>query len=203
MIGAKVTHNAPETGLLKYWLSRLLMTLMGWKVTGEFPVDRKFVLIGAPHTSNWDFVLGLSLTFIFRVKPQWLGKDALFNGVLGVLMRALGGIAIDRSNANGVVGQMVEQLKQADQLVIMLAPSGTRKKMQHWKSGFYHIAHQANVPIVCGYLDFKTKEANIGLAFVPTGNVEQDMNRIREYYKNVSAKYPEQTTPVKLAEEIV
>ena len=128
MIGAKLTHNASVSGLIKYWLARIFMTLSGWKVTGELPADKKFVLIGGPHTSNWDFVFGLSTTFIFRLKPRWLGKDVLFNGPAGILMRALGGIAIDRSNAHGVVGQMVTQLKQADQLVIMLAPSGTRKK---------------------------------------------------------------------------
>lgn len=177
------------------------MTLSGWKVTGTLPADKKFVLIGAPHTSNWDFPFGLCTTFIFRLKVRWLGKDALFRWPMGIVMRALGGIAVDRSNPNGVVGQLAQELKQADKLIIMIAPSGTRKKMPHWKSGFYHIAQQANVPIVCGYLDFQKKEANLGFSFLPGGNIKQDMDRIRAYYEKVQAKYPETSTPVKLAEE--
>ena len=201
MLGANVTHNAPRSGLFKYWLGHLVMALTGWQVSGEFPAHKKFVLIGAPHTSNWDFFLGLATIFIFRVKARWLGKDAMFVGPLGFLLRTFGGVAVDRSHPQGVVGQMANELKQADQLVIMLAPSGTRKKMPHWKSGFYHIAHQANVPIVCGSLDFKNKKTHIGLSFTPTGDIKKDMDRIRDYYKDSSAKKPELSTPVRLAEE--
>ena len=201
MIGSRVTHNAPVSGLIKYWLARFFMTLIGWQVTGRLPVDKKFVLIGAPHTSNWDFVLGLSTMFIFRVKPRWLGKEALFRWPLGIFLRALGGVAIDRQHPHGVVGQMANALKEADQLVIMLAPSGTRKKMPNWKSGFYHIAHQANVPIVCGSLDFKNKQARLGLSLLPTGDIKKDMDKIRKYYEDSKAKYPEMTAPVRLAEE--
>lgn len=201
MISAKVTHNAPSSGLIRYWFARAFMGLTGWDVTGKFPDDRKFVLIGAPHTSNWDFFLGLATIFIFRVKAQWLAKDAIFIWPVGILLRSLDGIPIDRKNAHGVVGQMVDTLTHSDQQVILLAPSGTRKKMPNWRSGFYHIAHQANVPIVCGSLDFKTKQAHIGLSLLPTGDVKKDMDQIRQYYKNVHAKYPEMETPARLAEE--
>lgn len=202
MIGTKLTHNAPPSGLVKYWLARAFMAIFGWTVTGELPQDKKFILIGAPHTTNWDLPIGLALTYIFRLKVRWMGKHTLFQGITGIFMRALGGIAVDRTQPHGVVEQMVDAFKQADQLVIMIAPSGTRKKMPHWKSGFYRIAHQANIPVVCGYLDFQKKEAHLGFSFVPTGNTKQDMDKVREYYKNVQAKYPEKTTPVKLAEEI-
>jgi 1-acyl-sn-glycerol-3-phosphate acyltransferase len=201
MIGTQLSHNGPSTGLIKYWLGRVFMTLSGWTVTGGLPPDKKFVLIGAPHTSNWDFPFGLIATYIFRLKVRWLGKDALFSGPMGAIMRALGGIAIDREHPHGIVGQMVNALEQADQLVIMIAPSGTRKKISHWRSGFYHIALQANVPIVCGSLNYKRKEANIGLFFVPTGNVRQDMDRIRDYYKDLHANKSETITPVYLADE--
>ncbi len=177
------------------------MAILGWKVTGQLPPDKKFVFIGAPHTSNWDFPIGLALTFIFRLKTRWMGKDTLFKGVKGIFMRSLGGIAVDRSNPHGVVGQMANELKQADRLAIMLAPSGTRKKMPNWRSGFYRIAQQANVPIVCGYLDFQRKEANVGLSFMPTGNIKQDMDKVREYYKDIHAKFPEKVTLVGLVEE--
>ena len=201
MIGTRITHNAPSSGLIKYWIGRAFMAITGWKLTGQLPPDKKFVFIGAPHTSNWDFPIGIALTFIFRLKTRWMGKDALFKGVRGMFMRSLGGIAVDRAHPHGVVGQMAGELKQAEQLVIMLAPSGTRKKMPRWKSGFYHIAQEANVPVVCGYLDFQRKEANIGLSFLPTGNIKKDMDKVREYYKDISAKYPEMTAPVRLAEE--
>ena len=95
MIGTKITHNAPASGLIKYWIARLFIAVTGWSVIGGFPTDKKFVLIGAPHTSNWDFFLGLSTIFIFRVKARWLAKDAIFLWPLSVLLRALGGIAIN------------------------------------------------------------------------------------------------------------
>lgn len=201
MIAAKVTHNAPSSGLIKYWIARLFMAILGWNVSGELPENKKFVLIGAPHTSNWDFFLGLATIFIFRVKARWLGKDAIFIWPVGILLRALGGIAINRQHPHGVVGQMVNTLTQSDQQVILLAPNGTRKKMPNWRSGFYQIAHQANVPIVCGCLDFNRKEAHLGLSLLPTGDVKKDMDRIRNFYKDVHAKYPEMETPVRLAEE--
>ena len=203
MIGTKINHNAPASGLIKYWIGRVFMALTGWNVSGELPTDKKFVLIGAPHTTNWDFFLGLATIFIFRLKARWLAKDTIFIWPLGVLLRALGGIAIDRQHPNGVVGQMVNALTESDQQVILLAPSGTRKKMPHWRSGFYHIALQANVPIVCGYVDFKDKEVHLGLSLLPTGDAKKDMDRIRDYYKGVHAKYPEMETPVRLAEERV
>jgi 1-acyl-sn-glycerol-3-phosphate acyltransferase len=201
MIGSRLTHNAPASGLIKYWIGRIFMTITGWNVTGELPPDKKFVLIGAHHTSNWDFFLGLATIFIFRLKARWLAKDVIFIWPVGILLRALGGIAIDRQHPHGVVGQMVNSLMQSERQVILLAPSGTRKKMPCWRSGFYHIAHQANVPIVCGYVDFKLKEVHLGLSLSPTGDVEKDMDRIREYYRDVHAKYPEMVTPVRLAEE--
>ena len=201
MIGTKITHNAPASGLIKYWIARLFIAVTGWSVIGGFPTDKKFVLIGAPHTSNWDFFLGLSTIFIFRVKARWLAKDAIFLWPLSVLLRALGGIAINRQHPHGVVGQMVNLLMHSDREVILLAPSGTRKKMPNWRSGFYHIALQANVPIVCGSVDFKQKQVHIGLSLLPTGDVKKDMDCIRNYYKDVHAKYPEMETPVRLAEE--
>ena len=201
MISKKLTHNAPSSGLIKYWIGRAFMAIFGWSVTGQLPPDKKFVLIGAPHTTNWDLPIGLALTYIFRLKVRWMGKHTLFRGVHGFFMRALGGVAVDRTQSHGVVEQMANAFKQADRLVVLIAPSGTRKKMPHWKSGFYHIAFQANVPIVCGYLDYQRKEANLGFSFVPTGNINLDMDRVREYYKNVHAKYPQNTTPVRLAEE--
>jgi len=201
MIGPGLTHNAPASGLIKYWLARCWFWLTGWEVIGEVPADKKFILLGAHHTSNWDFPFGLCAIFIFRLKASWMGKDTLFKWPLGFFMRSLGGIAIDRRSHHGVVEQTAEQFKNAEQLVIMLAADGTRKKMQCWKSGFYWIAHKAQVPVVCGYIDYANKRACIGLSFVPTGNVKQDMDRIREFFQNIEGRKPENQTPVRLSDE--
>ena len=201
MIDPDLNHKAPASGLIKYWLARCWYGVTGWSVVGELPPDKKFVLVGAHHTSNWDFPFGLGAMFIFRLKVSWMGKDALFKWPLGIIMRSLGGIAIDRSHHHGIVGQTAEQLKNAEQLVFLIAADGTRKKMEYWKSGFYWIAHKAQVPIVCGYLDYARKQACIGLSFMPTGNVKQDMDRIRDFYKNVKGRKPEKQTPVHLHDE--
>lgn len=201
MIDPGLNHKAPASGLIKYWLGRFWFAVTGWTAVGEFPPDKKFVLVGAHHTSNWDFLFGMGAIFIYRLKASWMGKDALFKWPLGFFMRLLGGMAIDRKSQHGVVEQIAEQLKKADHLVIMLAADGTRKKMEYWKSGFYWIAHKAQVPIVCGYLDYANKRACIGLSFVPTGNVKQDMDRIRDFYKDVKGRVREKQTPVRLSDE--
>lgn len=130
-----------------------------------------------------------------------MGKSSLFKWPLGILMRSLGGIAIDRSSHHGVVDQTAERLKNTEKLVILLAADGTRKKMDHWKSGFYWIAYKAQVPIVCGYLDYSSKQACIGLSLIPTGDVKRDMDKIRDFYKKIKGKKPEQQTPVYLNDE--
>lgn len=201
MIGSKLAHQAPASGLTKYWLGRCWYWLTGWDVIGEIPQEKKFVLIGAPHTSNWDFPYGIGATFIFRLKTSWMGKDALFRFPLGIIMRSLGGIAIDRSSHHGVVGQTAEWLRNAETLVVLIAADGTRKKTEHWRSGFYWIALEAQVPIVCAYLDYSRKRACIGLSFMPTGDAKKDMDRIRDFYKGVHGKKPEQETPAWLVDE--
>ena len=116
-------------------------------------------------------------------------------------MKCLGGIAIDRSSPQGVVEQIVQRFNESEKLVVLITPSATRKKKDHWKSGFYWIAHAAQVPILCGYPDFSRKEACIGLSFVPTGDIKNDMERIREFYEGRQGKYPELTTTIRLKEE--
>jgi len=175
--------------------------MTGWEITGAIPDYSKFVLVGAHHTSNWDFIYGLSAAFIFRLKISWMGKDSLFRPPLGFIMRALDGIAVDRSSHHDVVTQIAQQLKHADKLVVAIAPEGTRKKMNHWRSGFYWIAKQAQVPIVCAYLDYEKKQVCVGLSIVPGDDVKQDMDRIREFYKDVAAEIPGKVTPVRLRDE--
>ena len=177
------------------------MGVAGWDVVGQVPVGGKFVLVGAPHTSNWDFPFTLAAVFIFRLRISWLGKDTLFKKPFGGVMRWLGGIPVDRHSEHGVVYQIARKFREADRLVVAIGPSGTRKKKDHWKSGFYWIAHTAQVPIICGYLDYGRKEACLGLSFVPTGDIEKDMDRIREFYQGIQGKHPELTTRIRLVDE--
>ncbi len=201
MLNSKITHSGPVSGLFKYWIGRFCFWLFGWDVEGQVPKGEKFILIGAPHTSNWDFIFGLAALFIFRLKFSWLGKDTLFKHPLKWIMKSLGGIPVDRNNKHGVVKEIINQFKNSQKLVITIAPSGTRKKRDYWRSGFYWIANTAQVPIFCGYLDYRRKKACLGLSFMPTGDAKKDMDRIREFYKGVQGKSPELTTDIRLTHE--
>ena len=177
------------------------MALAGWKVIGEVPPGSKFVLVGAPHTSNWDFPFAIAAFFVYRIKIHWMGKDALFRWPYGWIFRLLGGIPIDRSSHQGVVSQIAQAFKERDELVVVIAAKGTRKKTEYWKSGFYWIAHTAQVPILCGYLDYKNKRACIGLSLMPSGDVTQDMDRIREYFGELHGRQPGLEDNIRLREE--
>jgi 1-acyl-sn-glycerol-3-phosphate acyltransferase len=201
MFSSKITHNGPTSGFIPYWIGRLWMWFFCWDVVGQVPVVEKFVLIAAPHTSNWDFFFGLFALYIYRLKVSWVGKDTLFQKPFGGVMRRLGGIAINRDCRHGVVDQIAKQLRESHKLAIAITPSGTRQRRNYWKSGFYWIAHKAQVPILCGYLDYNHRKACLGLCFVPTGNVKEDMDRIRDFYNGIQGKYPEITTRIKLRDE--
>ena len=197
----RVQHKAPSTGIVKYWLARTWLQLLGWNVTGELPPDKKFVLIGAPHTSNWDFVIAIPALYVLRIKAYWMGKHSLFRWPLGYFMRRLGGIPIDRRSAHGVVAQTVQQFQQNERLVILIPAKGTRGKTRYWKSGFYHIARLAGVSVVCGYLDFDSKTAHIGYSFRPSGNIREDMDRVREFFAPARGRHVELEDSIRLKEE--
>ena len=197
----KITHNGPISGFIPYCIGRLWMGIFGWDVIGQVPHGEQFVLVGAPHTSNWDFPFALATFYIFRLKISWMGKDTLFKKPFGKIMRWLGGMPIDRSGEHGVVDHIVKQFNESRKLVVAIAPSGTRKKREYWKSGFYWIAYTAKVPILCGYLDYSRKTACFGLSFLPTGDIRKDMDRIREFFKGIRGKKPELATQIRLLDE--
>jgi 1-acyl-sn-glycerol-3-phosphate acyltransferase len=180
-------------------LSILILKLAGWKVSGHVPDIPKFVMIAAPHTSNWDLPYTLFVAFTMKVKIYWMGKKELFRPPFGPLLRWLGGIPIDRSKSNGVVGQSIQQLQDAEKLVLTVPPTGTRRKVMHWKTGFYHIAHGAGVPIVLGFLDYGRKMGGVGPLFYPTGDINADMKEIQAFYKDIQGR--NQVQSVTLAEE--
>ncbi len=185
--------DTPILNVLLRRLALLLMWIFRWRMEGELPDTPKFVLIAAPHTSNWDLPVMLSLAFAFRTGMFWMGKDTLFRRPFGAVMRWLGGIPIDRSKSHDVVQQSAEHFRKADSLVMVVPPEGTRQKVRYWKTGFYRIAERANVPIALGFLDYRRKVGGIGPVVVPTGDIEADMETIRAFYANVTGKYSDQS----------
>ena len=161
---------------------------MGWDVTGEIPNIPKLVIIAAPHTSNWDFIVGVAAKLALRLDVMWLGKDTLFRGPLGALMRQLGGRPVDRSASNDVVKNVVQEFQRRDRLVLALAPEGTRKRVERWRTGFYHIAHAARVPIVPVALNFGEREIQIGAPFTTTGDVDADIRALQQRFAGVRGR---------------
>jgi 1-acyl-sn-glycerol-3-phosphate acyltransferase len=182
-------------------VGRLYLRAFGWRVAGALPAALRAVVVAAPHTSNWDLPFMLAVAYTLGAKPSWLGKRELFRWPLGWVLRRLGGIPVDRGAAQGMVGEAVARFKEVDELFLVIPPSGTRARAAHWKSGFYHVARGAGVPIVCAYLDYRERIGGIGLVLTPSGSVRADMDRIRAFYASKHGKYPTQTTPVRLREE--
>jgi 1-acyl-sn-glycerol-3-phosphate acyltransferase len=173
--------------------SRFFLKCIGWKIEGECPNIPKYVMIAAPHTSNWDFVIALAIIFVYRINIQIMMKDTWFFWPLGPIFRWLGVMPINRSNTINVVSQCIEDFRQNEEKRLMVPPSGTRKKVLYWKTGFYRIAHGAGVPIAMGFLDYRRKRGGIGPVFHPTGDIDRDMEIVRDFYLNISGKYPDQS----------
>ena len=168
----------------------------GWKAEGQRPAAERYVVIAAPHTSNWDFIFTLALAFIFRINPQIMMKDAWFRGPLGPLFRWLGALPIDRTRSRNVVAQCVAAFQTAERMVLVVPPAGTRRKVQYWKTGFYHIAYGAGVPIALGFLDYSRKVGGFGPLFHPSGDIARDMAAIQAFYRPISGRYPTQESHI-------
>ncbi len=177
-------------------LSSGILKILGWRREGRLPDFKKFILIGAPHTSNWDFPLVLAYAFSYRIKVFWLGKEALFrNRVLGRLFQWFGGIPVDRAKSQDAVSRTVEIFNAVEKLVLVISPEGTRKKVKKWRTGFYHIARGARIPVVLGFLDYRRKAGGLGPVLFPSGNFAADMETIRAFYATVTGKRPELASP--------
>ncbi|MBI3781798.1 MAG: lysophospholipid acyltransferase family protein [Deltaproteobacteria bacterium] len=168
----------------------MLFRLTGWKIEGSAPTPPRCVIIAAPHTSNWDAFVLVTAAYIFRVKLSWFVKDAAFVFPLGPIVRYFGGVPIDRSARRNMVQQAVDQFAARENFLLAVPPEGTRKHSTHWKTGFYHIARGAGVPIVLGYVDYKRKVAGLGPQFIPTGDIDADFKVFAEFYAHVTPKHP-------------
>jgi len=176
-------------------IAKLYFWLIGWKTAYGLPRDlKKYVMIAAPHTSNWDFPITMAALSLMRVQVNYLAKKELFKFPLGVIMRFFGGIPVDRSRNRGMVEAMIAEFREHDHLVLMIPPEGTRGYVKEWKTGFYRVAVGAGVPIVLGYLDYGRKEAGLGKAFYPSGDYEKDLPLIQAFYRTMQAKHPERSS---------
>jgi 1-acyl-sn-glycerol-3-phosphate acyltransferase len=181
-----------------YWLARLYLWLSGWSVEAEPPTCAKAVFIAAPHTSNWDMPHMLACAFAMRMRPSWAGKTALFRWPWGWAMRVLGGIAVDRRGKRDTVQQLADHFAARDGMYLAIAPEGTRGFTDHWKSGFYHVARAAGVPILCGYLDYSRKVGGIGPALEATDDVRELMDAVRSFYEPFVGRRPEGKGAIRL-----
>lgn len=165
-----------------------MLRVLDFRVEGDLPNLSKFVIIAAPHTSNWDFPVGMAAKLALGLGAVWIGKHTIFRGPFGTILRALGGIPVDRSASSDVVGQIVAEFARRAQMVFALAPEGTRKKVERWKTGFYRIARGANVPIVPVALDFGSRVVRIMPAFTTTGDADADIAELRRRFEGVRGK---------------
>ncbi len=185
--------------LVRRSLSRLLLGAVRWRAVGEVP--GRGVLVGAPHTSNWDWVLTLLLAWESKVVIRLLVKKEVFVGPLAWLLRATGAVPLDRKDPGGTIRRLVADARSDESFLLGLAAEGTRSKAEHWKSGFYRIAQQTGLPVTLAYIDRPTRRVGWGPTFELSGDVAADMDRVRAFYADKTGIHPERTTPPRLKEE--
>lgn len=175
------------------------LRMLGWTAVMAPPPGKKFVLVGYPHTSNWDFLYALLWGMASGTRFRWVGKKQLFSPVIGVVMKWLGGIPVDRSKVGGnFVTQVARIFDQHDNLWVVVAAEGTRSRAEYWKSGFYYMALEAKVPIALAYMDYHKKEVGVGAYFYPTGQIEADFEQIRTFYDDKVGRHPSKQSPIRL-----
>lgn len=174
------------------FIARFILRLFGWKIYNKVPADiKKAVIIMAPHTSNWDFVIGRLAFFWYKITPRILIKKEAFGPFVGPVLRKLGGIPVDRSHSQNTVKEITERFKKHDTFFLLITPEGTRRRVNNWKRGFYFIATNAGVPILLGYLDYRTKEGGLGMMLQPSGDFDADFRIIEDFYRDKQARHPE------------
>jgi 1-acyl-sn-glycerol-3-phosphate acyltransferase len=185
-------------GLFYRFARRILMHWFnnhGWQVHPDPDLYPKMVLVAAPHTSNWDLPYTLATAFKYDIPISWVGKKTIFKWPFGNMMRALGGVSVDRSKRADTVQQLADAIKAApNRIFLVIAPEGTRDVVKDWKSGFYHIAVAAGVPIGLAFVDYKRKVTGIGKTIWPSGDYDTDLKIIHDYYRSVTPKFPKKSS---------
>ncbi len=192
------TSPSTSPGGFKAWLGRFTLKVLGWKSEGSPPEAPGYVIIAAPHTSNWDLIFLLAFAFRFGIKISWMGKQSLFRPPFGGFMRWLGGVPVDRSARHDMVQQMIAAFGLDPTLKLAVPPSGTRGFQPFWKTGFYHIARGAQVPVATGFLDYQRKAGGFGPPLIPSGDIEADMAILRAFYGPIQGKYPRNTNTIQI-----
>jgi len=189
--------------VIKSAISGATLRLAGWRYEGPVPTEKKYVALAVPHTSNWDGLLLLMLAQNIGLHMRWMVKQSALKGPMGPLLRSLGAVPIDRSRAHNMVDQMIEQFRSSDEFVLFIPPEGTRGRAEHWKSGFYHIALGAKVPVAPAYLDYERKRAGVGQPIPMIGDVRKDMDALRAFYAEKDPKpyHAGKYGPIQLREE--
>ena len=182
-------------------LARWALGIAGWRLEGRAPAFPHCIIIGAPHTTNWDLAIALLTGAGLGFRLRWLGKSTIFWQPLGALLRFIGGIPVDRSNRTGLVQALVERMKSEKEFMLCIAPEGTRKQTEYWKSGFYRIALAANIPVILGYDDYAKKIVGLGPAVHLTGDVDADMATIAAFYADKRGRHPHNQGPVRLQKD--
>lgn len=184
-------------------ICRALLHLFGWRLVMTVPHIDRAVIVFYPHTSNWDFVVGLLARFGLGVPVTWAGKDNLFRGPFRALWRTLGGIPVNRREHTGFVAQMVEAFAQRPQMLLAIAPEGTRQRTPHWKSGAYRVALAAKVPMGLSFIDFARREVGVGGLIELSGDVDVDFAALRAFYSDKTGRHPSQASPVTLESRLL
>ena len=185
--------------MLRRAFARTVLRLTRWRAVGEIP--RTGILVGAPHTSNWDWVAMLLIAWSNGVQPQVLIKESFFKGPMGTLLRATGGIPLDRANPGATIRALLTEAEEHDAFLLVIAAEGTRSKGEFWKPGFYRISQQTGLPIALGFVDGPTRTLGMGPSFHPSGDVSADMDRVRAFYADKLGIRPEKRTEPRLREE--
>jgi len=180
------------------------LRLLGWKIVGELPDVPGLVVVVAPHTSNWDFLVGILVAYTLGVRWRWrfryIAKHSLFKGPVGWFLRATGGVPIDRGAKHDFVAQIVRTFERDGRFLLAVTPEGTRKRAEYWRTGFYYIALEANVPIVPVAFDYATNECRFGEPLVPSGDLKADIEKLRPFYEGARAKRPELFGEIRIRE---
>lgn len=191
LMSYELPNNVPKRdGKYLYRVSTRVLQWLGWRIEGQLPDRSQFIIAVAPHTSNWDFFLGLLVMFRLQLKVKFLGKHSIFVWPVKGLLTRIGGIPVERSHRHGVVGQMVEYFERKEPLVLALAPEGTRSKVHKWKTGFLQIAYQAKVPVVPIAFDFNKKAIIIMDPVTVSEDIEQARIDFQQLFHDVCAKNP-------------
>lgn len=186
-------EKLPRRGNGLIWgISRFIFKQIGWKMEGKIPNVAKAVIIAAPHTSNWDFVIGMIAIFALGLRLYWLGKHTLFKGPLAPLMRWFGGVPVNRTVSHGAVKQAAAEFERRQQFLLAVAPEGTRKKVKQWKTGFYYIATQAQVPILPVTINYQRRAIQICPVLIPSGDIDNDLPLLQSYFSSDMGKKPQQ-----------